>query len=252
MIDQDRWQEQNQQYLTAAVKWVRLKLMRLVYEHAPRAGAERRGCLFFWRKPVSKPSPKRVSEKETRRAGKEAADAEQYDPPPAMIILSRHLGLSRFERQVLLLCVAMEMDTRIAPLCAAVQDHSAQDCPTFALAMALFDDPAWDALSPEGPLRHWRLVEISQPGAQPLTTSALRADERIVSYVRGFNYLDDRLTPPLLPFDVSSGPAQLPASHLVVTETVVGRLSQSTAGRRPPIVQLVGIDRLSKQMVAVQ
>ena len=65
--------------------------------------------------------------------------------------------------------------------------------------MALFDEPEWSALSPEGPLRHWRLIEINQPGAQPLTTSALRADERIVNFLKGLNYLDDRLSPSLSP-----------------------------------------------------
>ena len=43
----------------------------------------------------------------------------------------------------------------------------------FALALALFDDPVWNALSPQNPLRYWRLVEINQPGATPLTASAL-------------------------------------------------------------------------------
>ena len=47
----------------------------------------------------------------------------------------------------------------------------------------LFDEPAWEALSPERPLRYWRLVEISQPGGQPLTTSRAarrRADRQLL------------------------------------------------------------------------
>ena len=66
-------------------------------------------------------------------------------------------------------------------------------------------------MSPERPLRYWRMLEISQPGSQPLTTSPLRADERIVNYIKGLNYLDDRLALLLSPLDVSAT-TQLPAS----------------------------------------
>ncbi len=69
---------------------------------------------------------------------------------------------------MLLLCAAMEFDTRTAWLCARAQRDATKPYPTFALALALFDDPAWDVLSPERPLRYWRLIEINQPGAQPL------------------------------------------------------------------------------------
>ena len=78
----------------------------------------------------------------------------------------------------MLLCAAIELDTRIAGLCARAQQDPNRTYPTFALVLALFDEPAWDVLSPERPLRYWRLIEINQPGAQPLTTSPLRADVR--------------------------------------------------------------------------
>src|SRR5207249_5235936 len=121
-----------------------------------------------------------VTAEQVARAAKELEAAEVAPPPPAMIMLGQSFGLSRFEKEILLLCAAMELDTRIAAMCADAQPNAQRPYPTFALAMTLFDDPDWGALSPEGPLRHWRLLEINQPGAQPLTTSALRADERIV------------------------------------------------------------------------
>ena len=99
----------------------------------------------------------------------------------------------------------MELDTRIADLCASAQGNPLLAYPTFALALALFDEPEWDILSPQRPLRYWRLIEIHQPGAQPLTTSALSADERIVNYVKGFSYLDDRLASFIAPLAVRSG-----------------------------------------------
>lgn len=50
----------------------------------------------------------------------------------------------------------MELDSEIASLCAQANGNPQQTYPTFALAMRLFDDPAWDVLSPERPLRYWR------------------------------------------------------------------------------------------------
>ena len=85
--------------------------------------------------------------------------------------------------------------------------------PTFALALSLFDEPAWEALSPERPLRYWQLIEINQPGGQPLTTSRLRADEWIVHYLKGLTYLDDRLTPLLMPLASPAADIELPASQ---------------------------------------
>src|SRR6266404_5835874 len=122
--------------------------------------------------------------------------------PSALQLLGDRLGLSAFERNVLFLCAAMELDTRIAGLCARAQNDPQKNFPTFALALALFDEPSWDALSPERPLRFWRLLEIAQLGAQPLTASALRADERIVNYLKGLNHLDERLSSLLSPLEI--------------------------------------------------
>jgi hypothetical protein len=186
-----------------------------------------------------------------RTAAGLAAAAAQMDPPPALVILGHRLGLSQFEQEALLLCAAMELDTGIAALCARAQRDSARAYPTFALALTLFGNPAWDALSPERPLRFWRLIEINQPGGQPLTTSPLRADERIVNYVKGLNYLDDRLAPLLAPLDLSGTPTDLPSSHRGVVDHIVGQLKQVPAGQKLPVIQLLGGDAPTKQLVAV-
>src|SRR4029079_6436131 len=125
--------------------------------------------------------------------------------------------------------------------------------PTFALALTLFSDPAWDALSPERPLRYWRLIEINQPGTLPLTVSPLRADERIVNYLKGLNYLDDRLAPLLLPLeppDLPNPETELPPSQQAVVEEIVRRLEQAARGQRLPVLQLLGPDAPSKQLIA--
>ncbi|MDD5736202.1 MAG: hypothetical protein PHQ39_12125, partial [Methanothrix soehngenii] len=153
-------------------------------------------------------------------------EAGKVEPPPALIMLSQRLGLSRFEQDLLLLSAAMELDTRIEGLCARAQDDMARPYPTFALGLVLFDNPSWDALSPHRPLRYWQLLEIHQAAAQPLTSSPLRADERIVSFIKGLNYLDDRLSRILVLLPLSNGKADLPPSQSASVDEAVQHLGQ--------------------------
>lgn len=157
----------------------------------------------------------------------------------AMARLADLFGLSPFEQQTLLLCAALELDPNMAGLCARAQGNPAMPWPTFALAITLFDDPAWDTLSPQRPLRLRRLVEVHQAPGQPLTASPLRADERIVSYLKGLNYLDERLSSLLFP---------LPAAGELSREEreAAERIAQSGAG----VVQLTGAGSPSKAKVA--
>ena len=116
-------------------------------------------------------------------------------PPPPLVALADALGLSRFERDTLLLCVATELDPSIAARCALAHGDAQMAYPTFGLALSTLPDPAWEVVSPQRGLRHWRLVEITQHAGQGLVSSPLRVDERIVNHVKGLNHLDDRLAP---------------------------------------------------------
>jgi len=269
--DTSNWQENNQRYLAAALDWLRLRLRAMTqqsgvrvarFDSQPASPPQGAGHKWrFWNKPepasgqprallLPAPDGSLITEEQLTCAAEELEAAEAVTPPPAMVLLSNSFGLSRFEKDILLLCVAMELDTGIASLCADAQGNAQRLYPTFALAMTLFDDPAWSALSPEGPLRHWRLLEINQPGAQPLTTSALRADERIVNFLKGLNYLDDRLATLLLRATPLEGIAtgDLPASQQRTVDAILRSLHQPR--RVAPVIQLVGSDSASKQLIA--
>ncbi len=223
----DDWQARNAEYLAAALAWLRLKLESAV------------------RRAHGAPAP--ADEAARLQAAHQRLDtASASEPVPALQLLARRLGLSAFERDLLLLCVAMELDTRTATLCAGAQEEP-RPYPTYALALSLFDEPAWEALSPERPLRYWRLIEINQPAAQPLTSSALRADERIVSFIKGLNYLDDRLAPLTNPVPGATLDS-LPGSQRAIARQVMVAM-QATSQLTDPIV-LVGRDRDSKRQLA--
>ena len=259
MSDQERWDRQNEAYLSAALHWLRLRLRRLAGTDGtmisePPPQPER--SWFSRRRARSEPdlalSTSDVpSDAEIEQAAAAMDEAAAAEPPPALLLLSQRFDLSRFEQDALLLCAALELDTRVGALCAQAQHAPHRPYPTFSLCVALFDDPAWDILSPERPLRYWRLVEINQPGAEPLTTSPLRADERVVNYIKGLNYLDDRLTSLLIPFDVQTETALPPSQHEAVAQ-IERTLRRSQGNGPPPLIQLTGIDPSSKQLAAQQ
>jgi hypothetical protein len=123
---------------------------------------------------------------ERRPAGaRSAAD----DAP--MDALAAIFGLSAFERDVLLLCAGVELDSGIADLCATANGDGARRFATFGLALAVLDGAHWSALAPAGPLRRWQLVELADPSS--VTAGALRVDERILHHMTGVDYLDPRL-----------------------------------------------------------
>ena len=281
MSDASKWQDDNARYLAAALNWVRLLLQRQATREsshlpaplpppapvAPPVDTEEPSLLqrLFGHGGAEKPptatppvlpvglllpASEQALDEQIAEALKTMDAAASNDPAPALHILADRFGLSRFERNVLLLCAALELDTSIASLCNLAQGSANRPYPTFALALALFDEPAWEALSPERPLRYWRLVEINQPGAQPLTTSALRADERIVNYLKGLNYIDDRLAPFLVPLQPSSGALPLPDSQLTATATIINKLQAKPDSSHVPVVQLPGSDSASKQLIA--
>jgi hypothetical protein len=109
---------------------------------------------------------------------------------PAIDRLARLFGLSAFERQLLLLAAAVELDGDIAALAATLQ--SGEDPrPTFGLALAALPGSHWDALAPLSPLRRRRLLE---PGAgATLASRPLAIDERILHYLVGIDANDRRL-----------------------------------------------------------
>ncbi len=142
----------------------------------------------------------------------------------------------KFETEVLFLCAAMEFDPGTATRCAMAAGNAAQPFATFALAMRLFDAPDWNALTADRPLRYSRLIEINQPGSTPLTAAALRADERIVNFLKGLNTLDDRIVPLLMPFD-AAGDVPLAPSHEAQAEDLslqLDRAAQTDESERLP------------------
>ncbi len=252
----------NEAYLAAVVVWLRQLLERAArpppttlpppVAEMPRPPPRRR---LFRADAETAPAqsasaallPAGVDDVDTAAAA--VATAAAADPPPTLRALGDRFGLTPFEYDVLLLCVAIELEPGLATLCGAAQGEPRLNYPTFALAFTLFDDPTWEPLLPDRPLRHFELLEIFQPPPTPLTAAALRADERVVAFAKGITYLDDRLAH-LLVVDPDGADDPGPLGSLVdVVDQVVVEIG-ATSGARRPVVQVLGSASASKLLVA--
>ena len=210
------WEQANQAHLAAALQWLRLRLAQgeappMVV--APVPSVERGDVApakHWWNRSITASSAAVPGLTVTRASVDSDAIAAARDamllaeaatPPPALRLLADACGLSTFERQTLLLCAAMEIDSGFGALCARAQGDPAKPYPTFAMALALLEEPSWEALAPERPLRALRLLEVGQSGSQPLIAAPLRIDERVAAFLKGLNYLDERLASLCTPVD---------------------------------------------------
>lgn len=221
------WQERNQAYLTAALAWLRARIdARLaapavaVAEAPPIEPQTGFPLATLWRRPVAPAAPAAPiallaapgGTGALDRAASALEDATRGDPAPALLDLARRLDLTPFERNVLLLAIARELD----PALVAMPGRT----PSFALAMTLFDDAAWEAMAPDRALRHWRLIHFAGDDGMSKVAAPIVADERIVSHAKGLFHLDDTLAPWVTPMPAM--PAKtLPASQRNAAEALM-------------------------------
>ncbi|MFE5854725.1 ATP-binding protein [Streptomyces sp. NPDC056500] len=131
-------------------------------------------------------------------------------------------GLTSFERDLLVLCAAMELGPAAAARCAAV---GGREFPTFSLALAALAEPHWSALTPDAPLRRYRLVEVADDGV--LTTARLRIDERVLHFLLGVSQIEPRL------------------QGLVSRTALPGRMPESQALLAGELARAVGADGMA-------
>ncbi|HEX2886582.1 ATP-binding protein [Vineibacter terrae] len=183
----------------------------------------------------------------------DAADmsmASETDDAPgmacgALAVLGDRFGLSAFEREIVLLCAAAELDPSIPAACALAQKEPQRAYPTFALAASIFDDPSWEAFSPLGPLRHWRLIEMDSVEFTGTLTSRIRIAERILHFLKGLECLDETLASYVAPVAPPFFEAPITA-HLPAAERLLALLTSPS----PRIVELRGGDRRTRASLA--
>ena len=221
------WNEANQRYLMAALGVVREAIER----HALRSEESQN----------AKPAP---SAGGASQALQDAAAA--MPSPSALEFLCTTFNLSAFERDLLLLCAGIELDSTFAAVCAEAQGDPARAFPTLSLALAALPEAHWTALTPSAPLRRWRMIEV---GSGPiLTASALRIDERVLHHLAGVQHLDERLAGLVEPVNLVT---ELAPSHRSLADRIVALWTQATTAAVLPVVQLCGDQTADKRAIAV-
>jgi hypothetical protein len=261
------WDGLNAEYLNAATAWVRAKLERqaaaVAAARPARPRRRRRRGLCDWlrgeRHRVEAPPRPTVEAGagEAAAAARMAAACRTLEgkkaPPPRPVNVQRRFELSDPELNALLLCTAVELDTAVRWLCAAAQDDPNRPYVTFGLARVLFGKLPWDALTPEGPLRRARLIEVTQPAATPLIAAAVSLDEWVLHYFmrpQDSPRMDDRLASVSSVVWTGLADRPLPASQEVIAEGIARLWEGGTKGERTPAAVLVGPDPASKLLVA--
>jgi len=216
------WSEMNKSRLMAALARVRECLER----HASQAGSANAAGARGESTPASEPPPRDL-------------------PPAALDNLCDRLGLSDFERDVLVMCAGMELEGSFAALCARAQGDASRAYPSFGLALAALPGAHWSALAAGGALRHWLLVEVGPGNA--VTSSPLRIDETVLHYLTGIHTPDERLAvlgQPVPPAD------ELAPSHRAIAAEVTSAWSKTAGSASFPIVALCGPEIAGKRAIA--
>jgi hypothetical protein len=102
--------------------------------------------------------------------------------------LSSAFGLSAPERDVLEVCLALELDPSLGPVYALLQRHSACGFATEVLVTRLAGHPRGPLLGAGSHLVRWQLVQTAE--AAPGDLAPLRLDPQIVDFACGRSSLD--------------------------------------------------------------
>jgi hypothetical protein len=221
------WQEMNQRSLRAALDRVLsaldtriggAPLDALTHDAAPAPDAPAESL------PDASPNPASMS------------------APLALDALCAAFRLTPFERDLLTLCAGVELDSSCAERCGTLQGDQRRAYATFSLGLAALPGAHWSALTPAAPLRRWRLVD-TRPG-EALTTSPLRIDERVLHYLLGVSYLDERLRGFVNPATISG---DLPPSHGALARRIAALWAPGGARASMSLIQLCGGEALERR-----
>jgi hypothetical protein len=220
-IPSPTWQTANQQHLATALAGVRAALQQYLA--------------------LAQGQTQDQSQDQGTVASSEVVNGDFGTDPAALTSLCTAFHLTSFERDLLLLCAGVELSGSLAQLCSEAQGGKVS-YPTFSLALAALPDAHWSALTPASSLRYWRLIEVAN--GESLTQSRLRIDERVLHYLNGLAYLDDRLRGLVEPIQTT---VMLPTSHQQLAMQIANLAAK---GQSCPIIQLTGEGDDNKEAIA--
>jgi hypothetical protein len=169
----------------------------------------------------------RMEGEDSRTSGAElAASAGRMESAPALLRLTDAFGLGSFEQDVVLICLASELDPRFRLESRPV---------TVGLVLEELDGANWSALDAAAPLRSWGVITLSP--ATGLADSLLRLAEDAFRFLMGF---DPRYEPDAA-FSPDTAPSWLAARQLAEGEELARAIARTVeVTGESPAVELYG------------
>lgn len=199
------WQRANQEHLAACLEILRYRLERA-------AGVERNDAVAL--------------------RDREEASRNALPAPSSLQLIETTFRLTAFERELVLLCAACELLPSVAETCATLHGDPSARHASFGVGLAHLQEPGWLSVTPEGPLRKFRLLEV-EPGFS-FTRSRIRVPERMLHLLCGIQYLE----PALSAVGRMPESSELVPSHRRILDLATSAWTKSQGGL--PILQLVG------------
>jgi len=179
-----------------------------------------------------------------------------------MLELARRFGLSELETDLVIGCLAAEVDRRYERIYGYLQDDLSRKAPSAGLLLALFTDDrhallaARAALQPLAALRYFRILEVADEDApNPLLSRPLAIDERIASFLLGQNGVDARIAPFVLDVEAPTQGAGLTRKQREGLPALVAhatRCLRAAGGRERLLVYLHGPRRAGVEAMVAE
>jgi len=175
--------------------------------------------------------------------------------------LADRFGLSPFDMNALLVCVAPDLDLRYERLYAYLQDDVGRKRPTVDLALRLLSPVMTQRLeararfAPEAPLRRRGLVTLRGSGDDKgvsLLARPLEADERVVAYLMGSDAPDARLRPFVTVLPPGPPPPAEAAGHARLAGLAARLAAGLTSLGKPAAAVLTGEAGSGKRLLAAE
>ena len=173
MDDVMRWQERNGRHLSAALA----------------------GCGGSWDRPAPWTTTRLAAATRFPARRAKRSKPEPTTRPPPWRSLPSDLASTRSSATCSCSPPRRRSTAGFPTLLARVLDNLEQAFPSFSVALTAFPEASWEALAPWGALRRNRLIEVVVEDGQAPGRCPIRADERVVNYLKGLNHLDVRLAP---------------------------------------------------------
>ena len=153
--------------------------------------------------------------------------------------LCSSFGLSDFERQVLLLAAAREIDGDFARLCGIAYGNENMTFPSLYMALSVLPNSNWNICSPNSVLFRWDLIRIVPNPTQPRNFQPITIDERIMDYLLGFSKIDPRLNQYVTLVELPDKAMKL-QSHIELAEKILKGCAETANSQGLPTLQLCG------------